>query len=196
MARVRKLFPSYGSALAKNMISRLARERIVDRWVAAYVAQFDRKGILGGPSRQRELSDTIGREIVLAMTMEIRDLLPKFFGKKSLKNLKLEQMESIDAFLKEMVDALGRVWGWNTEEEQQFRRDLALYADFSKRRELRQTRRTGKRPAEESPFVARVALILDASLLEQARRAVSKFYSDVVKQAQVVLRETLQPSDS
>src|SRR5882762_7419330 len=40
MARVRKLFPIYGSALANNMFSALSRGRLVDHFVAAYVAEY------------------------------------------------------------------------------------------------------------------------------------------------------------
>jgi hypothetical protein len=82
MARARKLFPIYGSALANNMFTALGRGRVVDKFVAAYVAEYDRRGILGGPSRDRELAETIGREAMLAMIHEIPQLLPRFFGKK------------------------------------------------------------------------------------------------------------------
>jgi hypothetical protein len=44
------------------MLAALGHDRIVDRFVAAYVAQHDRLGILGGPARERELAETIGRE--------------------------------------------------------------------------------------------------------------------------------------
>src|ERR1700692_816161 len=98
MARARKLFPIYGSALANNMLAALVHDRLVDRFVAAYVAEQDRRGILGGPARERELAETIGREILLAMIVEVRDALPSFFGKKQKSKLKNEEREAIDAF--------------------------------------------------------------------------------------------------
>ena len=64
------------------MFTALARGRVVDKFVSAYVVQYDRRGILGGPARDRELAETIGREIVLAMTYEVHQALPRFFGKK------------------------------------------------------------------------------------------------------------------
>src|SRR5487761_1552422 len=88
MARARKLFPIYGSALANNMLAALVHDRLVDRFVAAYVAQHDRRGILGGPARERELAETMGREILLAMIVEVREALPIFFGKTKKRKLK------------------------------------------------------------------------------------------------------------
>ena len=147
-------------------------------FVAAYVAQHDRRGILGGPARERELAETIGREILLAMIVEVREALPAFFGKKQKSKLKSEEMEAIDAFSRELLAALARAQNWNGEDRRQFRRDLTLYSDFTARQEVAaKSRKSGKTPEEEAPFIARVALLLDPSMLEQARRAARKrFY--------------------
>jgi len=194
MARARKLFPIYGSALANNMLSAIQRDRVVDRFVAAYVAQHDRRGILGGPARERELAETMGREILLAMIVEVREALPIFFGKKQKNKLKSEEMEAIDAFSRELLAALARAQNWNGEDRRQFRRDLSLYSDFSARQELAaKSRKSGKTPEEEAPFIARVALLLDPSMLEQARRAARKFHGGVGLLARKLLRQTLSP---
>jgi hypothetical protein len=194
MARARKLFPIYGSALANNMLSAIGRDRVVDRFVAAYVAEHDRRGILGGPARERELAETMGREILLAMIVEVHEILPAFFGKKQRNKLKTEEKEAIDAFSRELLDALARAQNWNGEDRRQFRRDLALYSDFSARREIAaNARKKGKSPEEEAPFIARVALLLDPSMLEQARRAALKFHGGVGLLARKLLRQTLSP---
>jgi hypothetical protein len=194
MARARKLFPIYGSALANNMLAALAHDRIVDRFVASYVAQHDRLGILGGPARERELAETIGREILLAMIVEVRDALPNFFGKKQKSKLKIEEKEAIDAFSRELLAALSRAQNWNGEDRRQFRRDLSLYLDSSARRETAaKTHKKGKAPEEEAPFIARVALLLDPSMLEHARRAAGKFHGGVGLLARKLLRHTLSP---
>jgi hypothetical protein len=194
MARARKLFPIYGSALANNMLAALGRGRVVDGFVAAYVAEYDRRGILGGPSRDRELAETIGREVVLAMVLEVRHALPRFFGKKQRASLKEEQKEAIDAFFRELMAALDRVWSWNAEDRREFRRDLALYSDFAAgQAALANTRKRGKLREEDPPFVGRVALLLDPSMLEQARRAARKFHGDAGRLAQKLLRQTLRP---
>jgi hypothetical protein len=194
VARARKLFPIYGSALANNMLAALVRDRVVPRFVAAYVADYDRRGILGGPARERELAETMGREILLAMIVEVCEALPIFFGKKQKNKLKSEEMEAIDAFSRELLAALARAQNWNGEDRRQFRRDLSLYSDFTARRGVAaKSRKSGKAPDEEAPFIARVALLLDPSMLEQARRAARKFHGGVGLLARKLLRQTVSP---
>jgi hypothetical protein len=195
MPRARKLFPIYGSALANNISTFLRRERVVEAFVASYVSEYDRQGILGGPSRDRELAETIGREVVLAIVIEVRRALPRFYGKKPPASLKREEKEAIDAFLGELLAALDRVWGWNTEERRQFRRDLALYSDFAAGQAARaNVRKHGKSREEDPPFVGRVALLLDPSMLDEARCAALKFHDDASRLAQKLLRQTLRPA--
>lgn len=194
MARARKLFPIYGSALANNMLVTLVHERIVKAFVTDYVAEHDRRGILGGPARERELAETVGREIFLAMIGEVQDALPNFFGKRAKGKLKSEEREAIDAFSGELLAALARAQNWNGEDRRQFRRDLTLYTEFRMRREVKSKTPKGKKPAdEEPPFIARVALLLDPSMLEQARRASRKLHGGVELLARKLLRQTLQP---
>jgi hypothetical protein len=192
MARARKLFPIYGSALANTMLLAIERDRVVDRFVTAYVAQHDRRGILGGPARERELSETIGREILLAMIVEVREALPAFYGAKQESKLKTEETEAIDAFFRELLAALARAQNWEGDDRKQFRRDLALYSDFSAWQKMpAKGRKNMAKSEEEAPFIARVALLLDPSMLEQARRAARKFHSGVGLLARKFLRQTL-----
>lgn len=194
MARTRKLFPIYGSSLAHNMLAMLVHDRIVNGFVTAYVSQYDRRGILGGPARDRELAETIGREIVLALIVEVESLMPSFFGKKQKKKLKADEKQAIDLFLQELRAALERAHNWNSEDRKQFHRDLAMYTDFDGRKELAASvRKKGKTQEEEAPFVARVALLLDPSMLEQARRAARKFHGGMGVVARKLLRRTLSP---
>jgi len=198
MARAKKLFPIYGSALANNMLAALEREHIVAGFVAAYVEEYSRRGILGGPARDRELAETIGREVVIAMTLEVRRVLPGFFGKRLRSKLKNEEKESIDLLLRELVGALGRAWNWDGEDRRQFRRDFSLYSDSAARKtsaaSANRKRRSVRVGPEESPFVGRVALLLDPSMLDQARRAARKFHGEIAPLAQKLLKQTLRPS--
>ena len=174
------------------MLVALVHDRIVACFVASYVADLDRRGILGGPARDRELAETIGREILLGMIVEVQDALPAFFGKKSKSRLKAEERDAVDAFSRELSAALARALNWNVDDRKHFRRDLALYTDFSNRREKMAGSRKKQMPAqEEAPFVARVALLLDPSMLEQARRATRKFHGNVGQLARKLLRQTL-----
>lgn len=194
MARARKLFPIYGSAMANNTLVALSRGRVVEGFVAAYVAEYDRRGILGEASRDKELAETVGREVVLAVLIEARAALPRFFGKKQAARLKEDEKQAIDAFFQEMIAALDRAWEFNGEDRRQFRRDLKLYSDFDPKQAA--PANPGKRSnlrEEEPPFIGRVALLLDPSMLEQARRASRKFHSEVSRLAQKLLRQTLRP---
>jgi hypothetical protein len=192
MPRARKLFPIYGSTLANHMLTAIARDGVVDRFVAAYMAEYDRSGILGGPARDRELAETVGREILMAMIMEVHAAMPSFFGMKAKGKLRNEEADAIDAFFRELLAALARAQNWSGEDRKQFGRDLQLYSEFNARREKAAGgRKKEKLPDEEAPFIARVALLLDPSMLEQARRATQKFHKDVGKLARKLLRRTL-----
>ncbi len=193
MPRTRKLFPVYGSALANNMLGALERARVVERFVSAYIEEYGRHGIEGGPARARELGETIGREVILTMILEVERLLPGFFGKKHQSKLTTEEKAAIQAFFQEWSAALARAWNWNREDRTAFRRDLALYSEFA----ARKTASSGKTnrakiPAEDPPFVGRVALLLDPSMMEQARRASRKFHEETGGLAQKLLRQTLR----
>lgn len=176
------------------MLAALVHDRIVSAFVAAYVSQYDRKGILGGPARDRELAETIGREIMLALIVEVESVMPSFFGKKQRKKLRVEENQAVDLFLAELLAALERAHRWNEEDRQHFRRDLDIYKDFNARKGLGAERSKKKKAQEEEPpFVARVAILLDPSMLEQARRATRKFHGSVGVLARKLLRQTLNP---
>jgi hypothetical protein len=195
MARTRKLFPIYGSSLANHMLAMLVHDRTVSTYVAAYVSQYDRKGILGGPARDRELTETIGREILLALIVEVENLMPSFFGKKQRKKLRVEENQAVELFLGELRAALERAQRWSEDDRKQFYRDLAMYKDFQARKALAPSSgKKRKTQEDEPPFVARVAILLDPSMLEQARRATRKFYGTVGVLAKKLLRQTLNPS--
>jgi hypothetical protein len=194
MPRARKLFPIYGSALANNMFMAVQSDRMVSHFIAGYVAEHDREGILGGPARDRELAETVGREILLCMIAEAHEALPAFFGRKQKSKLKKEEKETVEAFSTELLAALARALNWSAEDRREFRRDLVMYSDFRARQELAvNVRKRGATPQEEAPFIARVALLLDPSMLEQARRAAREFHAAVCLLARKLLRRTLSP---
>ncbi len=133
MARARKLFPIYGSSLANNMVAAIERGRVVGNFVSGYIDEYDRRGILGGPARDRELAETIGREVVFAMIVEVRHVLPRFFGKTQFSKLKEDEKKTVELFFREWTEAIGRAWNWKSEDRRQFARDLTLYLDFGSR---------------------------------------------------------------
>lgn len=199
MSRTRKLFPSYGGALANRMLIALDRGRVVGGFVSSYVSRQNRPGILGGPARDREFAETIGREVILAMIHEVRRLLPRFYGHKAggQAALSREQEAATEAFLAEALATLGRAGHWDRTDRRQFHRDLSLYSEFDARQaKAASSRKREKLREADPPFVGRVALLLDPSMLEQARRASRSFYADVNRLAQKLLRQTLVPGRS
>ena len=82
MATARKLFPSYGSAVAQAFCHALERDGLVQNFIAGYAQEFDRRAVAATAAQERELETTIGREALLAMTIEVREQLPRFFGKR------------------------------------------------------------------------------------------------------------------
>lgn len=190
MARTRKLFPIYGSTLANHIRVALVHDRMVPDFVASYVKHYGRTGILGGPARDRELAETIGREIILALIVETRNTLPRFFGKQKISKLRPEELAAVDAFFAELLGALDRAYKWSPDDRRQFHRDLALYIDFNDRRERPDRSHKKKHAREEVPFTSRVALLLDPSMLEEARGAARKFYGDLEKLSQKLMKKT------
>ena len=106
--------------------------------------------------------------------------------------LKDEEKKAMDAFFFELMAALGRLWSWSREDRRQFGRDLDLYSESAVQPgKLANTRKHGKVREEDSPFVGRVALLLDPSMLDQARRAAREFHDEIRRLARKVLRQTL-----
>ena len=190
MARARKLFPIYGSTLANHIRVALVHGRMVAGLRCRLRQAVRRTGILGGPARDRELAETIGREIILALIVETRNALPRFFGKQKISKLRPEESAAVDAFFAELLGALERAQKWNADDRRQFHRDLALYIDFGERRERPDPSRKKKSAREEVPFTSRVALLLDPSMLEQARSAARKFHGDLEKLSQKLMKKT------
>ena len=93
----------------------------------------------------------------------------------------------LDLFREEFFVALGQALSWSDADAQEFWRDLALYEQLAVR-EPRGRTIGSARSIASGPFVDRTALLLDPSLMEQARRAAAKFQLDLNLAADRVLR--------
>jgi hypothetical protein len=96
----------------------------------------------------------------------------------------------LDLFREEFFVALGQALGWTEEDANEFWRDLELYEKLGELENRRQPKRQ-TRPIAAGPFVDRVAFLLDPSLMEQARRAASKFQRELDGASDRVLRKVL-----
>jgi hypothetical protein len=94
----------------------------------------------------------------------------------------------LDLFREEFFVALGQALDWTEDDARQFWRDFSLYERLSSKEPRRNSRNAG-RGGVSGPFVDRTALLLDPSLMEQARRAAGKFQWELNAAADRVLRK-------
>lgn len=188
---------------------------MVARFLDIYAAEFRRPGRADQPAHYREQLERIRRESILAGVLRIESALParlkvsvsvrgvrspkrpakKTKGKKGSKTKK-PQVKSkpglelaipfLDLFREEFFVALGQAMNWGDEDAREFWRDLDIYRMLSTAKTNRNTRAGS---GASGPFVDRVALLLDPSLMEQARRAAAKFQLEINAASDRVLRK-------
>ena len=195
---------------ATLLLATLDRNEMVARFLDMYAAEHRRPGRADQPAFYREQLQIIRRESILAAVLRIEAALParlkvsvtvrgaarppkgkKTKGKKSSRRAPRRRSAGVDLaipfldlFREEFFVALGQALGWTNDDAQEFWRDFELYEMLS----TREPSRSAGRSAASGPFVDRVALLLDPSLMEQARRAAAKFQPEINAAADRVLR--------
>lgn len=201
---------------AALLLSALDHQEMVRRFLDLYAAEHRRPGRADYPSQYYEQVSRIRREAILTMALRIETALPVRLkvsftvraarqASKVRKGKKRGQTAAqkrkagleiaipfLDLFREEFLGALGQSLDWDSEDAGEFWRDLAVYEKLSARRP-RRAAGPGPRPACSGPFVDRVALLLDPSLMEQARRAAGKFEAELWAAADGVLRKVFSP---
>ncbi len=193
------------------LLATIDRNEMVQRFLDMYAAEFRRPGRADQPALYREQLQAVRREAILAMVMRIESSLPtrlkvsvrvrgakrRTKGKKGVKAKPAKRAASmelgipfLDLFREEFFVALGQALEWTDEDAEGFWRDLGLYEQLSG-----PAARGSGRPARASktaasgPFVDRVGLVLDASLMEQARREAGRFEAELNAAADRVLQK-------
>ncbi|HEY6903883.1 MAG TPA: hypothetical protein VI216_06215 [Candidatus Acidoferrales bacterium] len=196
---------------AAILLATLDRNEMVARFLDMYAAENRRPGRADQPAFYREQLQTIRRESILATVLRIEAALParlkvsvtvrgaksprkKKTGKrggsrptKKKANLELA-IPFLDLFREEFFVALGQSLDWTDEDAREFWHDLELYEKLSAPDSGRQSGRAARLRAS-GPFVDRVALLLDPSLMDQARQAAGKFQLELNEAADRVLRK-------
>ena len=195
---------------AALLLATLDRHQMVARFLDLYAAEHRRPGRADHPSLYREQLATVRREAILATVLRIEAALParlkvrvtargprrpkkaakgrKRGTAKTSKKAALElAIPFLDLFREEFFVALGQALDWNDDDAQKFWRDLELYEQLG-HREPRRPPGHRSRIVASGPFVDRVAMLLDPSLMEQARRAAGKFQLELNAAADRVLR--------
>ncbi|MGH9746251.1 MAG: hypothetical protein ACRD59_09105 [Candidatus Acidiferrales bacterium] len=196
------------------LLATLDHNEMVQRFLDMYAAENRRPGRADQPSHYREQLETIRRESILAMTLRVEAALPTRLkvhvsvrdtgrrpprkAKKGKKKTAVRRKSRaggidlaiplLDLFREEFFVALGQALEWSEDDAQQFWRDFSLYEQLSGK-ETRGTARNSARGGASGPFVDRAALLLDPSLMEQARRAAAKFQTELNAAADRVLRK-------
>ncbi len=197
---------------AARLLATLDHNEMVPRFLDMYAAENRRPGRSDQPAHYREQLETIRREAMLAMVLRAEAALPTRLkvhvtvretkrrvktkkGKKSAKAKRAKKKSSrkpgmdlaiplLDLFREEFFVALGQALRWTDEDAQSFWHDLELYESLA----ANESRRSARRAIASGPFVDRTALLLDPSLMEQARRAAGKFQMELNTTADRVLR--------
>jgi hypothetical protein len=189
---------------AARLLAALDRDEMVPRFLDVYAAEFRRPGRADHPVQYREQLQAIRREAILAMVFRIESSLPKRLkvsvtvrtakkrtpkskrakgkGKPKSRKKAPAGMEMgipfLDLFREEFFVALGQWLEWSQSDAEAFWRDLEFYEKLTPA-----TRRGGNaksaRQNISGPFVDRVAMVLDPSLMEQARREAAKFQGEL-----------------
>lgn len=193
------------------LLATLDRNEMVARFLDLYAAEHRRPGRADHPSFYREQLATVRREAILAMVLRIEAALPARLkvsvtvrgagrprkpkkGKSRAKTrvTKKASLELaipfLDLFREEFFVALGQSLDWNDDDARRFWRDLELYEQLNERAPRRPSERTSRIVAS-GPFADRVAMLLDPSLMEQARRAAGRFQLELNGAADRVLRK-------
>jgi hypothetical protein len=191
-ARKRKLFLAHAGELAHRLSRTLADSSavggdsasaaaLVETFLRSYAARHDRSGLLRDAARLREMRSTIGREALFVMAVEVERLIPAAFAARPRAVLRPDEAALADAFRTEFLASLARAQDWPpadvAADRSAFDRDLEMYRDWR----LRGGSRAAASSAVESPFADRCALLLDPSMMEQARRAASAFESELLR---------------
>jgi len=171
-----KIFPAHAGEIANKLLA--ARGDLVARFVDSYVAEFDRRGLTDHPQRHRELLATLGREVLLVMVAQVNAELPRYLTPRGRPLLRADEVQVAEAFSQEFLTSLGRASQWTAADAEEFRRDLYLYAQLSARTQRVKRRHEPTDPVE-GPFVDRCALLLDPSMLDEARHASGKLLVEI-----------------
>lgn len=201
---------------AALLLNTLDRNEMVPRFLDMYAAEFRRPGRADQPIFYREQLQTVRREAILAMVLRIESSLPKklnvsvtvrggarnkkYKGKKKTKTkarvvakpaLELN-IPFLDLFREEFFVALGQWLEWSERDAEEFWRDLECYERLSAPVRASGRARAGKGNVS-GPFVDRVAMLLDPSLMDQARREAGKFQNELNAAADRLLQKVFAP---
>ncbi|HVA17593.1 MAG TPA: hypothetical protein VMV59_07765 [Candidatus Dormibacteraeota bacterium] len=173
---------------ASELCASLDRAALVQKFLRSYVSEQKRPGRISEPQRYRDLVETIRREALLVLALQVESQALHVVGLRPARRASPAQSRLANLFRGEFLIGLGRSLNYDHEEFDNFCRDLELfrklYADVP-----RVSKRSRAVAPPKGPFVDRCGLLLDAPMLDQARRASAKFETQLVTTASAVLKK-------
>lgn len=173
---------------ASQLVAALDRDALVPNFLRRYVNEKKRPGRTSEPQRYRDLVETIRREALVFLALQVESQAPRGLGIRPRQRVTPAQTSLVKLFREEFYAALGRRLGGSEKDFDDFRRDIELF-----RRLYAEVPRVSKRSrilaAPKGPFVDRCGLLLDAPMLDQARHAAAKFEAELVALASAVVKK-------
>ena len=188
MAFTRELAALRAREAVRLLLGALNDSRMVTRFVDAYAAAHDRRGLTAHAAAHRDLLLTIRREALLALCAQLIAGLPRRITGRAGKPMKPADVIAADAFRAEFFVQLAAALKWSENDLEDFWSDLEVYAQIAARQSSPMRSGSASRGAV-GPFVDRCALLLDPSMFEQARRAAGKFLVDLDALAEKTMKQ-------
>ncbi|MGH9866529.1 MAG: hypothetical protein ACRD4H_14065, partial [Candidatus Acidiferrales bacterium] len=142
---------------ASQLLAALDRGELVPKFLRWYVNEKKRPGRTSDPQRYRDLVETIRREALLVLALQVEYQAPASLGIRSSQRVTPTQSRLIKLFREEFYGALGRSRDWHDKEFDDFCRDLELfrklYAEVP-----RLSKRSRALAPPKGPFVDRCGL--------------------------------------
>ena len=191
MAREQHAAAEASSVLAKNLVDKLLRERIIPRFVDSYVVENGRHALQVHASLYRDLLTILQREALLAACVRALEIASTETITSSRGKQRLVLRKGADTFRRKFLSALARQQNWNAGDALDFQSDLRMYEDLLARASAS---RRPRKPYEAAnhPFVDRCAFMLDSAFLEKARLAASRALANVEEIATMVTTAAIQ----
>ena len=118
MARTREQIIFGAREAARELLDRLAHEKLVMRFVDGYVAEYSRRGLKDSPLRYKELLATITREALLAAAARVFASLPAKISRRKKGLLKGPEAEAVETFRESFLGCLAEAMRWMPSERE------------------------------------------------------------------------------
>jgi hypothetical protein len=174
--------------LAKRISEALLRERIIPRFVDAYVIENGRQALQVHAALYRDLLALLQREALIAIAVRALEITCQEAPPAGKSKRRPMPRREATMFRRKFLSALSKQQRWTAGEALDFQRDLQMYEELLARAGA--TRRSRKPfEAANHPFVDRCAFVLDSSFMEKARLAASQALTRIEELAAAVTEQ-------